>query len=67
MEASVHWLASDQTDRLIEMMIDVIELARRDATGIVKNVSEAERRHWQQDAQEFLAALEDLKVDLSKR
>lgn len=47
------------TDNTIELLVAIIQLARKDATGKVTGVNGiGEKTYWQADAKVFLRALE---------
>lgn len=63
---SVNWLGTDRTDGCFELLIAVIERARRDAIRPTACGAEY-RAQWQRDAIEFLQGIDQLRLEIEGR
>lgn len=63
---TVDLLGTDRTDGWVEMILAVIERARRDAVHPTACGAD-ERAHWQNTAIEFLSEIDQLRAEIERR
>lgn len=57
----------DHTDNLVNMLIAIITLARKDSAGSIKGVPATQQEYWREDAVAFLQSINELKQEIIDR